>query len=233
MLDSPEWMAVTAKASKLDPYVALVDICIRVPWLLERTDKLVEGDQEAANQLIQDAVQLADRAKKWFVDFEKYGPRYTRVDVAEVEGFLDLCNERTFDPVFSFFAFGAGICYMIYWMSILILQSNTFKLMLKYRSLEPKDMFMWDRELGGYADCICRSVPFNCRPSVGYVGRFGSLTPLVVAKKYFEAKKATKEMSWCDKVYMSARIPGLYTTPIPMEPLKSMQRLVQNSDRYI
>ena len=40
MLDTPEWLAVTAKAAKTDPYVALIDICICIPRLLERTDKL-------------------------------------------------------------------------------------------------------------------------------------------------------------------------------------------------
>lgn len=232
MLDAPEWMAVTAKASKIDPYVALIDLCIQIPRLLERTDKLADGDTDSANALIDDALDLARKAKLWFASFEKHGPRYTSVDVDEFQGFKQICQDRTFDSAFSFYAFGAGICYMIYWMSMLILQSNTFKLLLKHRQLQPKDMYMWDRELGSYADSSCRCVPFNCRTEVGYVGRFGSLTPLVVARKYFEAKKMEKEVGWCEVVYRNARIPGLYSTT-PMEPLKSMQRLVQQSDRYI
>ncbi|KAJ4298286.1 hypothetical protein N0V90_006186 [Kalmusia sp. IMI 367209] len=232
MLDADEWMAVTAKAAKVDPYVALIDICIHIPRLLERTDRLVATDQDAIDKLIDESQHLATRAKEWFANFEKHGPRYTRVDVSEFQGFSDICDDRTFDEGFNFYAFGAGICYMIYWMSMLILQSNTFKMLRLYRQLEPRELFMWDRELGAYADCSCRSVPYNCRTEVGYVGRFGSLTPLVVARKYFEAKKAEKEIAWCETVYQNARIPGLYST-IVMEPLKSMQRMVQQSDRYI
>ena len=233
MLDSPEWMAVTAKPAKIDPYVALIDICIKIPRLLERTDKLLPDDNDAISALIADSLALAASAKAWFASFEKHGPRYTIVDVADFEGFPDMCPDRTFSTAYHFYAFGAGICYMIYWMSMLILQSNTFKLLMQYRraDMQPQGMYLWDRELGSYADSSCRSIPFNCRTDVGYVGRFGSLTPLVVARKYFEAKKMEKEVGWCETVYQNARIPGLYT--IPMEPLKGMQRLVQQSDRYI
>jgi hypothetical protein len=233
MLDSNEWMAVTVKAAKVDPYVDLIDICIRIPRLLERTDKLTAGNQDAVDKLIEDSLALANQAKQWFANFETHGPRYTTVDVEEFGGFSEICSDRTFETAYNFYAFGAGICYMIYWMSLLILQSNTFKLLMQHRKLEPKAMYLWDRELGSYADSSCRCVPYNCRTEVGYVGRFGSLTPLVVARKYFEAKKMQKEIGWCEKVYQNARIPGLYSTPIPMEPLKSMQRLVQQSDRYI
>ncbi|KAF2448352.1 hypothetical protein P171DRAFT_353025 [Karstenula rhodostoma CBS 690.94] len=233
MLDTDEWMAVTAKAAKVDPYVGLIDICIRIPRLLERNDRLAAGDQQSADKLIEDSLALASQAKQWFANFEKHGPRYTIADVDEFAGFPEICPDRTFDTAYNFYAFGAGICYMIYWMSLLILQSNTFKLLMQHRKLEPKDMYLWDRELGSYANSSCRCVPYNCRTDVGYVGRFGSLTPLVVARKYFEAKKMEKEIRWCEKVYENARIPGLYSTPMPMEPLKSMQRLVQQSDRYI
>lgn len=235
MLDAPEWLAVTAKSAKLDPYVALLDICICIPRLLERTDKLSTSAQspDEVEKLINDSQQLASRGFEWFANFERDGPRYSKVDVSDMEGFLDICSDRTFDPVFEFTAFGAGICYMIYWMSMLILQSNTFRLLRQFRQLEPMQLYMWDRELGGYADCICRCVPYNCRKITGYTARFGSLTPLVVARKYFEAKKAQEQIAWCEKVYSNVRIPGLYSTPVPMEPLRGVQKLVQNSDRYI
>ncbi|KAF1965606.1 hypothetical protein BU23DRAFT_584957 [Bimuria novae-zelandiae CBS 107.79] len=239
MLDSPSWMAVTASAAKSDPYVALIDICIRIPRLLERTDTLSTPLSPAAlDALIADSLALAAEAKSWFSTFEKHGPRYTSVPISDFEGFTQICDDKeTFPEAYDFFAFGAGICYMIYWMSLLILQSNTFKLLLQNQSPEhpftPQEMYLWDRELSGYADSSVRCVPFNCRTEVGYVGRFGSLTPLVVARKYFEAKKMERESAWCEKVYQNARIPGLYSTPIPMEPLKSMQRLVQRSGRYI
>lgn len=235
MLDSPDWLAITAKAAKFDPYVSLVDICICIPRILERSDKLTitGASPDDIEQVINDAQHLAGRGFEWFAKFERDGPHYDKVDVTDMEGFLSICDDRTFTPVFDFHTFGAGICYMIYWMSMLILQSNTFKLLCQHRHLEPMQLFMWDRELGGYADFICRSIPYNCRPMTGYTARFGSLTPLVVARKYFEAKKAEKEIKWCEKIYQGARIPGLYSTPIPMEPLRAVQKMVQNSDRYI
>lgn len=238
MLDSPEWLAVTARAAKVDPYVALNDICICIPRLLERTDKIGTPDcpPTELDAVIEDSQKLANRAFEWLSNFEKYGPRYDKVDIASMEAFLeDICPDRVFDPVFNFHYFGAGICYMIYWMSMLIMQSNTFKLLRTHRSLEPKQLMMWGRQLGGYADSICRSVPFHCRPQTGYTAKFGSLTPLVVARKFWENAPGMQDKAeWCAKVYTVARVPGLYQEePVPLEPFKAVQSTVQGNKRYI
>jgi hypothetical protein len=232
MLDAPEWMAVTAEDATKDPYVALLDVCICIPRLLERTDKL-DNAPESIDSLIADSQALAEKGNAWLKSFERDGPRYSRTPITEMDGFLDICADIVFDPVYEFHTFGAGICYLIYWMSMLIMQSNTFKLLRQHRQLAPRDLFMWDRELGGYADAICRSVPYHCRPSFGYVAKFGSLTPLMVAHKYFDAKKAETESRWCMTVYQAARVPGLYSQPISMEPLNAVRKLAQNSNRYL
>jgi len=237
MLDSPEWLAVTVKAAKVDPYVALQDICIGIPRLLERTDRLASGGNslDDVNALIEDSQHLADRAFDWLSNFEKNGPRYDQVPLDAFGSFLDICADRVFDPIFDFHYFGAGICYLIYWMSMLIMQGNTFKLLRQYRQLELKQLMMWDRQLGGYADSICRSIPYNCRPITGYTAKFGSLTPLVVARKYYELKGPSKEVEakWCETVYMGARVPGLYSNPVPLEPLKAVKETVGDSDKFI
>lgn len=237
MLDSPEWLAVTFKASKVDPYVALCDICIGIPRLLERTDRIVVGGSSATNvdALIADSQYLADRAFDWLSNFEKNGPRYDQVPLDVFATFFDICVDRVFDPVFDFHYFGAGICYMIYWMSMLIMQGNTFKLLRQHRQLELKQLMMWDRQLGGYADSICRSIPYNCRPTTGYTAKFGSLTPLVVARKYFELKGPVKavEAKWCEDVYLGARVPGLYQIPVPLEPLEAVKETVKDSNKFI
>tara|TARA_R110002003_G_scaffold3185_1_gene24873 strand:- start:3994 stop:4731 length:738 start_codon:yes stop_codon:yes gene_type:complete len=237
MLDSPEWLAVTARGAKVDPYVALNDICICIPRLLERTDKIARGgvSLDEIDALIDDSQLLANRAFDWLSNFEKNGPRYNEVRVDMFQSFLAICEDlpRVFDPVYDFHYFGAGICYMIYWMSMLIMQGNTFKLLRQYRQLELKQLMMWDRQLGGYADCICRSIPYNCRSMQGYAAKFGSLTPLVVARKYYEMKGPSKEAEakWCEKVYMCARVPGLYQTPVPLEPLKAVKETVDSSQK--
>jgi hypothetical protein len=237
MLDSPEWLAVTIKAAKVDPYVALQDICIGIPRLLERTDRLSRDgrSQSEIDALMNDSEQLANRAFDWLSNFEKNGPRYDEVSLDAFESFFGICPDRVFDPAYDFHYFGAGICYMIYWMSMLIMQGNTFKLLRQYRHLELKQLMMWDRQLGGYADSICRSIPYNCRPMTGYTAKFGSLTPLVVARKYYEMKDPlkTKEAKWCADVYMGARVPGLYQTPVSLEPLKSVKDTVKDNDRFI
>jgi hypothetical protein len=235
MLDSPEWLAVTSKAARFDPYVALQDICIGIPRLLERTDKLAQAQdsQKEVDALIEDSEQLANRAFEWLSNFEKDGPRYDQVNLDDFASFFDICADRVFDPVFDFHYFGAGICYMIYWMSMLIMQGNTFKLLRQYRQLEMKQLMIWDRQLGGFADCICRSIPYNCRSITGYTAKFGSLTPLVVARKYYEMKGPSKqtEAKWCEAVYIGARVPGLYQTPVPLEPLKAVKETVDSTDR--
>jgi hypothetical protein len=235
MLDSPEWLAVTANAARFDPYVALQDICIAIPRLLERTDMLARGGNSPneIDALLEDSEQCANRAFDWLSNFEKNGPRYDQVPISTFDTFSDICADHIFDPVFDFHYFGAGICYMIYWMSMLIMQGNTFKLLRQHRQLELKQLMMWDRQLGGYADSICRSVPYNCRPMTGYTAKFGSLTPLVVARKYFEMKGPSKEKEakWCESVYLGARVPGLYSTPVPLEPLKAVKETVQGGDK--
>lgn len=236
MLDSPEWLTVTVKAARVDPYVALQDICIAIPRLLERTDQLAATQtpaQQEIENLIDDSQSVANRAFEWLSSFEKHGPRYDKVDVGSMTGFLEICSDRVFDPVFDFHYFGAGICYMIYWMSMLIMQGNTFKLLRQYRHLELKQLMMWDRQLGGFADSICRSIPYNCRAKTGYTAKFGCLTPLVVARKYYEVKGAKKEAEWCGMVYLGARVPGLYQEPVPMEPLRAVVDTVRDSKRFI
>ncbi|KAF1934980.1 hypothetical protein EJ02DRAFT_439535 [Clathrospora elynae] len=235
MLDSPEWLTVTIRAAKVDPYVALQDICIHIPRLLERTENLAAGGSSQAeiDSLIIDSDHVASRAFEWLSSFERHGPRYEKVDVGAMDGFLDICADRVFDPAFDFHYFGAGICYLIYWMSMLIIQGNTFKLLRQYRQLELKQLMMWDRQLGAYADCICRSIPYNSRSNTGYTAKFGSLTPLVVARKYYEAKGAKRESEWCETVYMGARVPGLYQSPVPLEPLRNVKDTVKGDPRFI
>jgi len=236
MLDTPEWLAVTAQAAKVDPYVALQDICIAIPRLLERTDKLAKAcSKEEVDSLIDDAQQVANRAFEWLSNFERHGPRYNRVGVATMAGFLDICPDPggVFDPVFEFHYFGAGICYLIYWMSMLIMQGNTFKLLRQHRQLDLKQLMMWDRQLSSYADSICRSVPYHCRPVTGYTAKFGSLTPLMVARKFYEMKGAKTEAGWCAKVYMGARVPELYSAVFTLDPLDAVKDTVKDDPRII
>jgi hypothetical protein len=55
----------------------------------------------------------------------------------------------------------------------------------------------------------------------------------VVARKYYEMKGPSKEAEakWCEKVYMCARVPGLYQTPVPLEPLKAVKETVDSSQK--
>jgi hypothetical protein len=235
MLDTPEWLEVTKRAAKLDPYVALIDICIAIPRLLERTDQLTRTNAppEEFEKLITDSQKVADNAFDWFAQFESSGPLYTKIPVEQSEGWVKRFNDFTFDPVYKFKTFATFTTLINYWMAMLILRSNAFGVLRKMHKLEPKQLLMWDREMGGYADNICRAVPYGCRPSAGYSGRFGSLTPLIVAKKYYDAKKATKEAEWCEQVYCGTRVEELYTPPVSMEPNPGLVNLVQNSSRYV
>lgn len=240
LLDAPEWLSVTTKAAKTDPYVALIDICISIPRLLERTDKLTKSgaSPEEFETLMNESQLLADRAFAWHTKFEsENGPLFTRHPISSIEGFSSISpDDETYDPVFIFKTFATFTTLINYWMAMLILRSNTFALVRKFRKLEPKQLMMWDRELAGYADSICRGVPYGSRPAAGYTGRFGTLTPLVVAKKYYDAKKAEKESKWCEKVYYGTRVEGLYAPPplaINMESNSGLANLVQNSTRYI
>ncbi|EMD85815.1 hypothetical protein COCC4DRAFT_180253 [Bipolaris maydis ATCC 48331] len=237
MLDTPEWMSVTAKAAKVDPYVALMDICVMVPRLLERTDKLSRPDctQEEIDSLIDDSQKVASDAFAWIADFERHGPRYNKVELESMEGFMDICDDRVFDPVFDFHYFGAGICYLIYWSSMLIMQGNTFKLLRQYRKLEPKQLLMWSRQLNSFADSICRGVPYNYRVNTGYASKFGSLTPLMVARKYYEMVGEKAAVAWCTKVYKRGKVPELYQADENLDkyPLEDVKKTIKDDPRYI
>lgn len=237
MLDTPDWMTVTARAAKVDPYVALIDICVKIPRLLERTDKLDRPDcpQEEIDSLIEDSQQVASRAFDWISNFERHGPRYNKVDLASMDGFMDMCDDPIFDPVFEFHYFGAGICYQIYWSSMLILQGNTFKLLRQHRQLDPKQLMTWSRQLESFADSICRGIPYNYRPNTGYAAKFGALTPLVVARKYYEMTGKTDAAAWCGRVYTRGRVPELYqaAAELPDNPLEDVKKTVQDNPRYI
>ncbi|ORY15122.1 hypothetical protein BCR34DRAFT_189074 [Clohesyomyces aquaticus] len=234
MLDSLEWLQVTS-TEKLNPWVTLMDICICIPRLFERTDALTRAaaSPDEFEKVIVDSQVLAERGFAWFAEYEKDGPRYKEVDIAFFEGFQQsFCDDPMYTRAFLFDSWATSNTYLLYWMSMLILRSNSFLLVRRFHRLEPKQLFLWDRELAGYADCICRGVPFGCRSSGGYTGRFSTMTPLVVAKKYFEAKNATREAAWCERAYFGNRVPGLYSPP-PLEPARGHIELVQTSQRYI
>jgi hypothetical protein len=239
MLDSPEWLAVTTHAARSDAYVALIDICIHIPRLLERTDRLTHTNASPADfdQLIADSQAIANRGFAWHDAFmKKDPPPFTLMPADAMEGLLIKMDDMTFDHVYMFRTFASYTTLINYWMAILILRLNTFQLVRhpSQRLLEPKQLMLWDRELAGHADSICRAVPYGSRVQAGYSGRFGSLTPLVVAKKYFEATKRIKEAEWCERVYYGTKVPGLYATPnIPMDVNPGMQNLMQRSQRYI
>ncbi len=74
-----------------------------------------------------------------------------------MDGFLEICPDRVFDPVYDFHYFGAGICYMIYSMSMLILQSNTFKLLRQYRQLELKQLMSGTANLEAMQTQLCEA----------------------------------------------------------------------------
>ena len=205
-----------------------------------RTDKLERPDcpKEEIDSLIEDSQKVASRAFDWISNFERHGPRYNKVELASMDGFVDMCDDPVFDPVFEFHYFGAGICYEIYWTSMLIMQGNTFKLLQQYRQLEPKQLMTWGRQLESFADSICRGIPYNYRPNTGYAAKFGSLTPLIVARKYYEMTGATAAAAWCSKVYTRGRVPELYEAPDnPLEDVRAndplyVLTLIQLTNRY-
>ncbi|KAF2652700.1 hypothetical protein K491DRAFT_33272 [Lophiostoma macrostomum CBS 122681] len=235
ILDSPEWLEVTRSAATTDPYVSLIDICIHVPRILERIDNLTNtrAPTEEFEKLIVDCELLAERAFHWHTEFFSDRPRYREVSPTFIEGCPAPIISDMYDPVFMFNTFADFTTLINYWMAMLVLRTNTFRLVRKFRKVEPKDLFLWDREMSDYADKICRSVPYGSRPAAGYSGRFGTLSPLVSAKLYFEAKNATKEAAWCEEVYYGTKVPGLYSPPVTMESDKALVNLLSRSSRYI
>jgi hypothetical protein len=214
MLDSPEWLAVTAQAVDNGPYVSLQDICIGIPRLLERTDRLAQTDnvQGEINLLIEDSEQLANRAFDWMATFERNGPRYDGVSLKTFDDFLTICADRVFDPVFYFHYPGADHCYLFYWMSMLFLEGNTSRLLSTHRQLDVNQMMIWNRRFRGYANSICCSVPYSHWPTNGYTARLGSLIPLMVARRYYHMRHPAKkiEETWCEKVLIGRSVPKLY-----------------------
>jgi hypothetical protein len=48
-----------------------------------------------------------------------------------------------------------------------------------------------------------------------------------------EMKGAKREAGWCGQVYMGARVPELYQSPVPMNPLEEVKTTVKGDPRFL
>ncbi|KAF2003145.1 hypothetical protein P154DRAFT_111674 [Amniculicola lignicola CBS 123094] len=238
MLAAPEWIKVTSQEAQLDPWVAIMDACIQIPGILERTEKAFRtgSSPPELEQILADSQRYASAARAQLAIFEKNGPQYSIVSIDTIPDFLTISNDRTYDPVFRFHSFAASTTYLLFWMGMLVLQSNALfvrqKLVLPL-PLSPAEFTQWDEELSAYADSICRGVPYNAQRTSGYTGRFSTLTPLMIARRYFEARGMGNEVRWCEKAYYGTRVDGLYTPPLPIKPIKVLVEAARDSEKFI
>ncbi|KAF2204259.1 hypothetical protein GQ43DRAFT_409806 [Delitschia confertaspora ATCC 74209] len=231
MLDTPSWLAITAETAKISSWVALMDICIQIPRLLERYDKLTQGSSPSSefSTLLSDCNKLHQSSQAWFSSFEKNGiPHYSPVPISEIEGYSGISYDgKSYKTVFKFTSFGTSNTYMLYWMSILILRSTMFTITRTLSTtlpLTPLQIYAWVSELDAYAHSICRGVPFSTRPAAGFTGRFATLGPLSVAQRYFAKVGNEKEAKWCEDAFLGTSVPGLYTPPLTIQAEKHRAR---------
>ncbi|OCK77176.1 hypothetical protein K432DRAFT_304821 [Lepidopterella palustris CBS 459.81] len=217
-LDEADWLQVTSEISKTDPWVALMDIAIEVPRLLESSDKLsaptVPSKQVEA--VLLKFLTLEQRMLTWLSAFHRNGLRYKIVDLDSIDMFTDMCNDKTYKTAFSFPSYATANTYILCWTTMLVLKCNRSNINQKLHPMTTAQRSDLEQELYMYATLICQSIPFSCQPSAGSTGRFGTMLPLRFAREYFLSRGHSAEAAWCMKTYYGTRIRGLYQPSIPI-----------------
>ena len=237
---APEWLKITEELAKHDQYVALYDITLQIPGVLERIDILPSSNRHISEMfsICQELCQLRDQLRSWFGCF--YSKRSVEpcqvVLVRDMEEFASLCLDRTFQTVFSFDSVQSCSQQQLYWVCSLILDFQLLAIHQRLQSsalhhetalemLTSRSEQDIERDMFIAATSYCRSLPFCCEPEVASVGRVGTFL-LRIVQNYFEQRGHCRESEWCNAVrsmlhsYSNTQTGVEHTNDIPGAPWK-------------
>ena len=210
----PQWLEVTKDLAHTDPYVALYDVALQIPGVLERADIISIADSIPADfaGLCRDICQLRADLADWLQSRHIDASRelYQIVDVRDMSEFSHLCFDRTFQTVFYFDSVQMCSQQQLYWISCLVLDftllaicrrfqvSETFP-RLRLRDFTDRTGEDIERDVFVAATSYCRTIPFCCEPESASVGRIGTFL-LRITQGYFEQCGHCREFEWCKAV---------------------------------
>ena len=210
----PKWLKLTAEHAKHNQFVALYDITLQIPGVLERVDnlKVSEDFQQDHGSVCAEMCRLRNELEDWLHKF--YTDRsiqcYKIVDVRDMKEFARLCLDRTFQTVFSFQSTQSCSQQQLFWTSCLILDFTLLSMhrrmfdssrdpRIRLKALTSRSEADIERDMFVAATSYCRSLPFCCEPETASVGRIGTFL-LRLVQNYFEQSGHCRELEWCTAV---------------------------------
>ena len=210
----PKWLKLTSDQAKRDPYVALYDITLQIPGVMERADALPisKANPTAIASVVQYISRLRFNLDVWLHSFytQQQKQIYKIVDVSNMKEFSQLCMDRTFQTVFDFESIQICTQQQLRWISCLVLDFTLLAISrrflgaecssgLRLQDLTVRTQEDVERDLFVSATSYCRSVPYCCEPQTASVGRLGTFL-LRITQSYFEQSGRCREMEWCNSV---------------------------------
>ena len=223
-----KWLEVTKEAAKEDPYVALYDLALQVPGLIERFDALDAPDSIPADfsAVCRDICSLREEMGRWLTGrhVASGADLYQIVDVRDMQEFAQLCLDRTFETVYYFPSVQTCSQLQTYWIGCLVLDFTLLDLRRRLQVSRPFPR-LWlrdfterteedvQRDLFVVATSYCRSVPFCCEPEAASIGRLGTFW-LRIVQSYFQQCGHCRELEWCSAVRRMLEMSGTPPPPI-------------------
>lgn len=208
------WLKVTREVAEQDQHVALYDITVQIPGVLEQLDDLLNPRTLSEDFAIvcAEISRLRSELDRWmkrFFDDRSVEP-YQVVDVRAMKQFSNLCLDRTFQTVFWFDSIQLCSQQQLYWSCCLLLDFSFLAIhrlfspcvschQIQSIDLGPRSEEDIERDMFVMATSYCRSVPYCCRMEAASVGRVGTFL-LRIIKSYFEQSGHCRESEWCTAV---------------------------------
>lgn len=239
--DTPAWRAAAFRAPMHDSSVALFDITIRVPRLLQRSDELdltFPDSLQNVRDLLHDCERLEAEMRNWQTTFHnsartRGSEPYETVPIENFCTFSRLVTDRTLPTCHRFPNFMSGYLHSQFWVAMHYLRSTTKELREQRQNLDPSfqtdyttttsttagGVAVADEELNGYVFDLCRSIPHFVEPTSGTQGHIGIFLPLAVIMMHFKSRRNWKWCAWGLNVQNNVFSMGLRQPQVNQESL--------------
>jgi hypothetical protein len=208
VLAQPQWLRFAREEAKTDPFVALYNLALQIPGILERADSLPQTTEFLLDfrSLCKDAAIIRAELHAWHDRFyAQHRPHARNIAYGScLETFNDLCEDRTFQTFYLFDSVESCSQHLVYYASCLLLDHTLLDVYSAHRHrtyLPPLGKFFAStkeniqRELYVSATSFCRSVPYCCDADVASLGRVASFL-LRPVQRYFDEYGYTRELEW-------------------------------------
>lgn len=208
----PEWLELTKTTALVDPWVALTNLSVGLPALLEKLDALAGGKDnvlaKTALPMIESIeTELASWHARYLANRSAKGPWL--VEPSHLRYVKDLDAIPSLTPLYWFADFQAGNIQQCYWAILLGIQRvrkafETASDELLSPTISQKDC----------AIQMAKCAAFSCQPRFGSVGRIAATVILKYASVAFNDENCHEEAQWCSALVGIIRADGVCQPPI-------------------